>query len=327
MKTITTSCFTAPQQLCNFLNIAVEDAPYPLDFSPTYACRVPYGYAKKIRKNNWYDPLLLQVLPRKEELATPPCGYSDDPVGDNDAEVGPGILHKYNGRILLLTADTCAINCRFCFRRQHHRAAKPTDGSTDGVLAGYLREESSVSEVILSGGDPFSIHPRRLRELTSLLLSIDQLATIRFHTRVPIVSPETVTDTHLECIHSIAKKKQCVVVVHCNHPQELGDDVAEIIQSLRQAGTILFNQSVLLRQVNDTVDVLQDLSRRLFELGIIPYYLHQLDRVSGAHHFEIPEQEGRTIIHELRNSLPGYMVPRYVREVAGEKSKRIIFDR
>ena len=271
-----------------------------------------------MRPGDPQDPLLLQVLPLADELSSPPA-YSDDPVDDGGAAVVPGLLNKYYGRVLLITTGACAIHCRYCFRRHFPYAEAPHSLAQWEPAIDAIAADPTIDEVILSGGDPLTLVDRWLAQLAERLARIPHVRRLRIHTRLPIVLPERVCQDLLAWLRGT--RLTPIVVVHANHPAEISADVAFALERLVDAGIVVLNQSVLLRHVNDSADVLEQLSRRLIDLRVMPYYLHQLDRVRGAAHFEVPEVRGRELITELRRRLPGYAVPRYVRERAGTASK------
>jgi EF-P beta-lysylation protein EpmB len=279
---------------------------------------VPRGFVARMRYGDANDPLLLQVLPRAAELDDAP-GFARDAVGDLDARTGRGVLHKYRGRALLIATGSCAINCRYCFRR-HFPYGDETAAANrwhDAIAA--LRADASIEEVILSGGDPLSLSTPKLAELTDALATIPHIRRIRIHTRLPIVLPERIDEALLGWLGALPFGR--VVVVHANHPNELDAAVADACARLASTGATLLNQSVLLRGINDEADTLALLSERLFECGVLPYYLHQLDRVAGTAHFEVDDATARALAAELTARLPGYLVPRLVREIAGAASK------
>ena len=283
-----------------------------------YPFLVPRAYAAKIKPEESEDPLLKQVLPTDQELELAK-GFSSDPVGDEEAEIVPGLLKKYACRVLILTTSACAVHCRFCFRRV---LLKSTQSACQGqVLSalGHLEKLTDVNEVILSGGDPLMLADETLGQILTALNALPHIRSIRIHTRIPTVLPSRIQMPLVELIAS--SKKQIVLVSHVNHPQELGADTAWALDALRHAGAVLLNQSVLLRGVNDHASTLIQLSRALIRSGVVPYYLHQLDRVQGTHHFEVPVDQGVKIVQEMRAKCAGYLVPRYVREVPGEASK------
>lgn len=287
--------------------------------------RVPPGYLARMRHGDPHDPLLRQVLPLRAELDAADPRYVADPVGDLQVSTAPGLLHKYEGRALLVTTGACAVHCRYCFRREfpysEHTAAR---GGYAAALEA-IAADPSITEVLLSGGDPLTLGDRRLDELLRALEAIPHLRRVRIHTRVPIVLPERVDAGLLDAWHP-RMRLQRVMVLHANHAQELRDapDVRRALADLRAGGTVLLNQSVLLAGVNDTADALAELSEALFDHGVLPYYLHALDPVRGAAHFDVPELEARRLVAELATRLPGYLVPRLVREVPGAPAKEML---
>jgi EF-P beta-lysylation protein EpmB len=271
-----------------------------------------------MRKGDLHDPLLRQVLPLPEELEMAP-GFTADPVGDEAAGAAPGLLHKYEGRVLLVLTGACAVHCRYCFRRHFPYSDAPHSLADWEPALEYLAGEPSVHEVILSGGDPLSLVDSQLVRLVERLAEIPHVARLRIHSRWPIVIPERVDDAMLAWL--TGTRLAPWMVVHANHPQELDAATAAALGRLVSAGVPVLNQAVLLRGVNDSVEVLAELCERLVNLRVMPYYLHQLDRVAGAAHFEVPESVGLALVEQLRERLPGYAVPQYVREVAGREFK------
>lgn len=286
--------------------------------SGLFPLKVPRGFLARMRHGDPADPLLRQVLPVAEELLDTP-GFVADPVGDLASLEGPGVLHKYQGRALLVATGACAVHCRYCFRREFPYAEQAASAGRFRQALDTLAADPSISEVILSGGDPLSLSNDRLAELGRGLQSIAHLRRLRIHTRHPIVLPERVDMGLLDWLGGLSLSR--VMVVHANHPAEISPQVVEALGAIAARGVLLLNQSVLLRGVNDSVEALQALSERLLDAGVIPYYLHLLDRVRGAAHFEVPADEGRRLVEALRERLPGYLVPRLVRETPGERSK------
>jgi len=274
-----------------------------------------------MRPGDARDPLLRQVLPLEEEQ-TSPAGYSPDPVGDRAATRSPGLLHKYHSRVLMVTTGACAVHCRYCFRRHFPYSQGPRSPEDWLPAIEQIAADGTLREVILSGGDPLTLVDSHLAELVARLAEIPHLKRLRVHTRLPIMIPERVTEELVDWLRGT--RLTPVMIIHANHAAELDHSVATAIARLADAGIPLLNQSVLLRGVNDTVDALTELSERLVDLRVFPYYLHQLDRVLGAAHFEVPEAEGRKLMSQLRRRLPGYAVPRYVRERAGEAHKTVL---
>ncbi|MAT83686.1 MAG: EF-P beta-lysylation protein EpmB [Gammaproteobacteria bacterium] len=286
-----------------------------------FPLRVPLAFVERMRPGDPRDPLLRQVLPLEDELAEVP-GFAADPVGDDAALVAGGVLHKYRGRALLVTTGACAVHCRYCFRR--HFPYADANASADGWQSAldYLRSQPDVTEVILSGGDPLTLSDRRLKTLADALADISHLRRLRVHTRLPIMNPARIEDALLDWL--AGTRLDPVMVIHANHANEIDATVAEALARLGSRGVTLLNQAVLMRGVNDSADALADLSERLFEAGVLPYYLHLLDRVRGAAHFEVPEAEAVALHAEVAARLPGYLVPKLVREIAGEPGKTLI---
>ncbi|HZX72136.1 MAG TPA: EF-P beta-lysylation protein EpmB [Rhodanobacter sp.] len=284
-----------------------------------FALRVPRGFVARMRRGDPRDPLLLQVLPQRSEHDQVE-GYSTDAVGDLASKAGHGLLHKYDGRALLIASGSCAINCRYCFRRHFPYAEEIAATSQWRDALAQLRADPSIRELILSGGDPLALATHKLEELARGLAELPQVIRLRIHTRLPVVLPERIDDTFISWLAALPMQK--VVVLHANHANEFDAAVDEACARLRGAGASLLNQSVLLRDINDDADTLVALSERLSAAGVLPYYLHQLDRVHGAAHFEVSDAVALELQQQLRARLPGYLVPRLVREVAGDTAKR-----
>lgn len=286
-----------------------------------FKTRVPLGFANRMQRGNPNDPLLLQVLARGEETWSPP-EYHTDPLEEIAANPLAGLIHKYPGRVLLTLTGVCAINCRYCFRRHFpYEHNNPGRQGWQSALD-YIRNNLSIEEVILSGGDPLMASDTVIASLIAGLQTIDHVRTLRIHTRIPIVLPQRITPALLDILSNTRFHR--VLVLHCNHAQELDDTVLEACRALKQAGYHLLNQSVLLRGINDQAETLATLSRRLFDYGILPYYLHLLDKVHGASHFDVALQQAGTIYKELQEKLPGYLVPRLAREESGKRHKTLI---
>ncbi len=301
---------------------ALELAPDAVDWldpaALDFPLRVPRGFVDRMQPGDPQDPLLLQVLPQRAETRSAP-GYVADPLSERDYHQTPGLIHKYHGRALLITTAACGVHCRYCFRRSfpYHEAREGADGWEPALAA--LRSSPDIEEIILSGGDPLSLSDGRLQRLIEQLDAMPQLRRLRIHTRQPVVLPERVTDDLLRLL--TRSRLQRVMVLHSNHPNELDERVGQALSRLRQAGFTLLNQSVLLAGVNNDAEVLARLSERLFALGVLPYYLHGLDPVAGSAHFEVTEAAARGIMRDLNAMLPGYLVPRLVREVPGASGK------
>jgi L-lysine 2,3-aminomutase len=311
-----------PAELARLLELPAELAAEAAGAAAGFPLLVPRTYLARIRPGDPDDPLLAQVLPRAAELAGTP-GYAPDPLGEAAALCGARLLRKYKGRLLILTSEACGVHCRFCFRRHFPYAmSRPAEEGDWGPALRKIAADGSITEVILSGGDPLILPDAQLAQLASRLAEIPHLRRLRVHTRLPIVLPDRVTNELLAWL--VGTRLSPVVVVHVNHPAEIDPAVAAALGRLVDAGVPLLNQAVLLRGVNDDVAVLAELCERLADLRVMPYYLHQLDRVAGAAHFEVPEAWGIALVEQLRARLPGYAVPRYVRDVPGEAGKRVL---
>jgi L-lysine 2,3-aminomutase len=283
-----------------------------------FRLRVPRGYVARMRPGDPADPLLRQVLPVESELQDI-AHYVSDPLGEHAALRAPGLLQKYRGRALIITTSACAVHCRYCFRREFPYSDQASDAPRWSAAVAQIAQDSSLEEVILSGGDPLSLSDARLASLTDALATIPHVRRLRVHTRQPVVLPSRVDDGLMGWLRSV--RLPVVFVIHANHPNEIDSQVRSACEKLRSAGVTLLNQSVLLRGVNDNVDVLAELSRRLFDAGVLPYYLHVLDRVRGAAHFAIPDAQAQALAGELASRLSGYLVPRLVRELYGAPAK------
>ena len=286
--------------------------------SAAFPLRVPHAFLARMRKGDPQDPLLRQVLPLGEELLETP-GFTRDPVGDMPSIAARGLLHKYRGRVLLIATGACGVHCRYCFRR-HFPYSEETARSEDWREAlDYLRSDASINEVILSGGDPLTLSDEKLASLARSLEGIPHIKRLRLHTRQPVVLPSRVDEALIAWL--TACKLQKVMVLHMNHAREMDDALRAACTRLRAAGVLLHNQAVVLKGVNDSADALADLSEALFSASVLPYYLNLLDPVAGAAHFDVPEARAVGLVAELRARLPGYLVPKLVREVPGAPSK------
>lgn len=312
---------TDPQELLALLDLDEAWLGPAQAAARLFPLRVPRGFVAHMRRGDPHDPLLRQVLPLAGELEVVE-GYGADPVGDCAALRAPGVLHKYPGRVLLTATGACAVHCRYCFRRHFpYSEANAAADHWQGALR-YIADDASLREVILSGGDPLTLSDRRLAEFVQALAQIPHVERLRLHSRLPIVLPERVTPELQAWLSS--SRLRTVVVVHANHAREIDLAVAAACARLADSGAMLLNQSVLLRGVNDQVDALAALSERLFEAGVLPYYLHQLDRAQGTAHFEVPDGAALALHAALAARLPGYLVPRLVREVAGAAGKTLL---
>ena len=311
--------FSSAQELLKHLNLSPGLGSHSAEHS--FKTRVPRRFAAKMEPGNPKDPLLLQVLATHQELQMTE-GYEPDPLQEAKTNPIPGLIHKYSNRVLLTITGVCAINCRFCFRR-HFPYTENNPGQLGWQQAmTYIQQHPNIHEVILSGGDPLLASDQTLERLFSSLAEIEHIQTIRFHTRVPIVLPERIQRDFIKLVTT--KRFRMVVVVHCNHPNELDDAVQQACAQMQKAGCLLLNQSVLLKEINDHSKILAHLSQRLFACGILPYYLHLLDPVQGAQHFDLDLETAHTIYQDLQSQLPGYLVPKLVRELAGMPYKMIV---
>lgn len=308
-----------PLELCRLLQIDPGVALAGVSAAQGFRLRVPRGYVARMRRGDANDPLLRQVLPVAAELIEH-SGYGSDPLGEATSRRAPGLLHKYHGRALLLTTAACAVHCRYCFRREYPYGEVEGPWLTDAL--NVIREDRSIEEVILSGGDPLTLATARLQRLTGQLAEVPHVRRLRLHTRTPIVLPERVDEPL--CRWLSALPWPVVIVLHANHARDVDAPVRTAMQRLRASGATLLNQAVLLAGVNDSVEALTGLSEALWDAGILPYYLHLLDPVRGTAHFAVDEPRARELMAQLTARLPGYLVPRLAREIAGESAKRVI---
>lgn len=310
-----------PRELIRILRLPSSLEEGAVRAARDFPLLAPRGYIARMKPGDPSDPLLRQVLPLESET-TPVAGYTPDPVGDGPATAAAGLIRKYQGRALIVTTGACAVHCRYCFRRHfpYSERARTWD-EWDRTLA-HLAQDPSVHEVILSGGDPLTLSDAWLAEFVEKLAAIPHLRRLRVHTRLPIMIPERVSDDLLAWLKGTRLTPW--MVIHANHPAEIDRDVADALSWLVDSGVPVLNQAVLLRGVNDDATILEELCERLVDLRVTPYYLHQLDRVSGAAHFETSEETGQGLISALRERLPGYAVPRYARETPGAPHKTIL---
>jgi EF-P beta-lysylation protein EpmB len=310
------------EYLCDYLSLSMAELPASVSAAKDFPLRVPLNFADCMEKGNPDDPLLRQVLPVHDELAFYP-GFNNDPVGDLQAATQTGVLHKYHGRVLLINTGSCAINCRYCFRRNFPYADYQLSKQKEAAAVRAIQNDTGITEVILSGGDPLLLNDARLKQLVQELSAIKHLRRIRIHSRLPIVLPARIT---ADLISLFAQStKQIILVVHCNHAREINGRVSAACHALKEKGITLFNQSVLLKGVNDNVPALCELNEQLFSHGIIPYYLHLLDKATGTGHFEVSKTEALKLIEQVQAKLPGYMVPKLVQEYAGAESKQNVY--
>ena len=307
-----------PEQLFELLALPRQALPAARRAARLFPLRVPRAYLSRIQTGCLDDPLLRQVLPIHLEL-TSPRHFVDDPVGDHQALRGNGLLQKYRNRALIITTSACAIHCRYCFRRHFPYADQRLGHQEWHTLIDSLSRMPDVNEIILSGGDPLTLSTARLQTLTSDLATLPSIRTLRIHTRLPVVLPDRIDEALCHWLSTLPFRT--VMVIHCNHAQEIDESVRQALSRLSATGVTLLNQAVLMRGVNDTLADQISLHTSLFEQRVIPYYLHMLDRVRGSAHFEVPETQAGALLEQMRQHLPGYLVPRLVREVAGAAYK------
>lgn len=309
---------TCPKTLFSLLALDEQALPNAIAACKLFPLRTTRSFINRMEKGNLNDPLLQQVLPVGKELLTAP-GYTQDPLQEAASNPVPGLLHKYQSRVLVTLTSACAIHCRYCFRRSF-----PYDENTPGrtgwpALFHYIANDKKINEVILSGGDPLAVNDAYLHEFTSSLTALPQIKRLRIHTRLPIVLPERVTPELVDWLKNCSIKP--IMVIHTNHPNEINNEVGDAISQLTQAGVLLLNQSVLLKGINDNEKTLVELSEKLFSIGVLPYYLHTLDKVNGAAHFDCELETAKALHASMKHALPGFLVPKLVTELPGELSK------
>ena len=306
------------ETLLQQLDIPVSELTLRQQACLDFPLLVPQPFIDKMEKGNANDPLLLQVLPQSAELESVE-GFINDPLAEKHTNLQKGLIHKYHGRVLVLLSTGCAVNCRYCFRR-HFPYNENRIGKNDWqAILDYVAQDTSIEELILSGGDPLMLSDQQLEKFIQQAEAIPHLERLRIHTRLPVVIPQRITDKLVEILHS--SRFDCGIVLHINHSQELDLKLSVSLLKLRTAGIPLLNQAVLLRGVNDTLDDQVSLSKTLFKSGVLPYYLHLLDKVKGAHHFEVSEKNAQQLHQQLLLKLSGYLVPKLVREESGKGSK------
>ena len=309
--------FTSCEELIGYLELDENNRKLVLQASP-FILNLPRRLAAKIQKNTLSEPIFRQFVPLQEEKIHT-LGFISDPVGDNLAQCTPKLLQIYEGRALLMPTSACAMHCRYCFRKNY--PYETADKNFESELEA-LRQDETIQEIILSGGDPLSLSNESLDQLLSKLQEIPHIKRIRFHSRFPIGIPERIDEGFLELLKKFTF--QFWFIVHVNHPVELDEDVLKALSHIRELGIPVLNQAVLLKGVNDEEAILEALFRKLANHGIFAYYLHQLDKVQGSAHFEVSKERGLELIRHLEQSLPGYAVPKYVQEIQGEPSKTAI---
>ncbi len=307
--------FTDINKLIKFLKLDKKNQENLL-LDPSFPLLLPYSLAVKIKKNDPIDPIFKQFVPIKDEIQKVK-GYTKDPLLEKKF-TNNNLIKKYKNRALLITTNTCQMHCRFCFRKNRSLKNKK-DFSKETEL---IKKDVSIEEIILSGGDPLSLSNKALQDLLAQLNQIKHLKRIRFHTRYIIAAPKRINKNFLDILKKL--KKQIIFVFHINHPNEIDMNVINAVKKLRQLNILLFNQTVLLKGINDNLKTLKNLYEKLTSIGIIPYYLHQLDKVQSTHHFEVPVKKGKDLIKQLQANLPGYMIVKYVKEIPDQKNKTLL---
>ncbi len=311
--------FSKVNDLLDFLQIDRNHGCF--DAEQLFKTRVPLAFAERMQKGNLQDPLLQQVLASVHELENSAL-YSKDPLQEEHYNPMPGLIHKYHNRVLFVLTGACAVHCRYCFRR-HFPYQNNNPGKKGWLdLRDYLQEHPEVNELILSGGDPLILSNENFSHLLEILQDVQTLKTIRIHSRIPIVLPSRIDEPWLAIWDKFSWQK--VMVLHCNHAQELDDQVHSVVKALKQHGWTILNQSVLLKGINDHVNTLVELSQKLFSYGVMPYYLHLLDKVEGAKHFDIEKQDAIALYHQFQSQISGYLVPKLVQEIPGIPHKTLI---
>lgn len=310
---------TDVRDLYRVLKINEDMDRQALDAQQSFACRVPHAFISRMKKGDENDPLLLQVLPVGTEMQVT-SGFSKDPLDEKAFNPVPGLLHKYDNRVLLTLTGACAVNCRYCFRRHFpYEENMPSKNNWLSILK-YIEENKAIDEVILSGGDPLLLKDNLLTEFVAKLEKIKTVKRLRIHTRLPVVIPERVTDELVALL--TGTRFDSVLVIHCNHPNEIDQALSSALLRFQSTRVTVLNQSVLLKNINDDVTVLAQLSLKLLSVGVLPYYLHQLDPVEGAGHFMVSDENAKMLMQKLKAQLPGYLVPKLAREVPGMKHKQ-----
>ncbi len=311
-----------PAELLRILGLPLTLLPAANQAGASFPLLVPRGFVARMRPGDPADPLLRQVLPVADEGVVV-AGFSHDPLAETACGPVPGVLHKYHGRALLVTTGACAVHCRYCFRRHYAYDELPRGRRWWDAAVEYVRADTAIQEILLSGGDPLTLPDSQLAALAHDLAEIPHVQRLRVHTRLPVVLPSRVDEPLLGWL--AGTRLAPVVVIHANHPQEIAPDVKEACGRLRSAGVTVLNQAVLLRQVNDSADILVELSLKLFDAGVLPYYLHVLDHVAGAAHFLVDDQRAKELHTAVAARLPGYLVPRLVREEPGQAGKSPVY--
>ena len=308
-------------ELCRLLDLDLKQQKGSAEAAQAFPVFVPRGLLSRIQKGDPTDPILRQILPIDDECRIVP-GFDPDPLSESEATRAPGLLQKYDGRALLVVTGACAIHCRYCFRRSFPYSDSPHSLEQWKAVIRELSDDASIHEVLLSGGDPLTVVDEQLEQLIASIAEVQHIRRLRIHTRLPIAIPSRITQRLVRVLSN--SRLTPVFVIHANHAAELDQSVNDALDRLISAGIPVLNQAVLLKGVNDTAAALIELFETLADLRVMPYYLHQLDRVSGAAHFEVPVRRGMELMRQVRAKLPGYAVPRYVQEIPGEANKVVL---
>ncbi|MCS5593090.1 MAG: EF-P beta-lysylation protein EpmB [Porticoccaceae bacterium] len=314
-------CVTSIDELLKKLDLCPTQINISHQTATQFALKVPQSFIARMEKGSPNDPLLKQVLPMAEELASP-IGYSQDPLNETDHNPAPGIIHKYRHRLLLIVSPACAINCRYCFRRHFPYLENRQSKSQWSKTLDYISNNKDINEVIFSGGDPLAVNDNFLGWLTAQIANIQHIKRLRIHTRLPVVIPSRIDRQFLQWATSTRLRP--IVVLHINHANEINTELKHATQLLVDAGLKVLNQTVLLKGINDDANTLANLSERLFECNITPYYLHLLDPVQGASHFDVDRNTALKIYRQLQAIVPGFLLPKLAQEIPGEPSKTLI---
>jgi len=309
--------FTDPEKLLRYLDIEPEQYKESFPARKLFPVRVPVPFANRIEKGNINDPLLMQVMTSTSEFIEDDT-FTDDPLHEQNTPI-PGLLHKYDNRVLLMLKTACAINCRYCFRRHFPYEDNSINKHALIDIAQYVANNPKINEVILSGGDPLMASDKHIAQLFELLTPISHVTRIRIHTRLPVVIPARITPELLNTFEN--SRFNIVMVMHINHANEIDNDVKAMVKALKKREITVLNQAVLLKDINDNVASQVNLNETLFTAGIMPYYLHLLDKVSGATHFDSDETAAIKLMHQLYQQLPGFLIPKLVREIGGQAHK------
>jgi EF-P beta-lysylation protein EpmB len=309
--------FTTPESLLEYLGIAPETFMQHFPARRLFSMRVPRPFADLMVHGDWHDPLLQQVIPREQEFMSP-VDFVTDPLNEQNNQT-PGILHKYLNRALLIVKGGCAVNCRYCFRRHFPYQENTVSKQQWLAVIEYIRRDTALDEIIFSGGDPLMAKDSHLAWLAEHISAIAHIKRIRIHTRLPVVIPQRIDTDFMQWFGALPQQK--IMVLHINHAHEVSDALKQRCTALKRLGVTIFNQAVLLKGINDTPDKQIALNEAVFDAGILPYYLHMLDKVKGAAHFDVSDQDAVNIMAEIIKRQPGYLVPKLVREIAGQPGK------